>query len=249
MCPTCGWRIGRGIFRTGMPIVAIVPARGGSKGIPGKNLVPVAGRPLIAHSIACAKDVPSISRVLVSTDSAEIAACAVESGAEVPFLRPPEISQDDTPMIAVLQHVLGWLREKSGEPEALVLLQPTSPLRRPESVAAALKLFEETSADSVVSVVEVPHGCTPGSLLTLGADGRIAAAFPEFAQTLRRQEKPKFFARNGPAILILRPSLIDTGGLYSDRTFAFPMSRRESFDIDEREDLEIVEALLTFSQR
>lgn len=152
-------------------------------------------------------------------------------------------------MIAVLQHALGWLRENGGEPEALVLLQPTSPLRRPQSVAAALKIFEETSADSVVSVAEVPHNCTPGSLLTLGTDGRVAAAFPEYAQSVRRQDKPRFFARNGPAILILRPLLIDEGRLYSDRTYAFPMSRRESFDIDEREDLEIVEALLTFSHR
>ncbi len=232
-----------------MSVLALIPARRGSKGIPGKNLVSVAGRPLIAHSIACAKEVPAISRVLVSTDSAEIAECAVQSGAEVPFLRPAEFSQDDTPMIAVLRHALGWLRENQEEPEALVLLQPTSPLRRPESVAAALKLFNEKSADSVVSVVEAPHNCTPGSLLALGADGRVAPAFPDFSQSVRRQEKPRFFARNGPAVLILRPSLIEAGRLYSDRTYAFEMSRRESFDVDEPGDLEIVEALLTFSKR
>lgn len=232
-----------------MSITAIIPARGGSKGIPGKNLVPIAGRPLIAHSISCALAVPAIARVLVSTDSAEIADCAAGAGAEVPFLRPAEFSRDDTPMIAVLQHVLGWLRENGGEPEALVLLQPTSPLRPPAAVAAAVELFRAREADSVVSVVQVPHNCTPGSLLAVDAEGRAAAAFPEFAQAVRRQEKPRFFARNGPAILVLRPSLLDSGRLYSDRTYAFPMARRESFDIDEPEDLEIVEALLTFSQR
>jgi CMP-N,N'-diacetyllegionaminic acid synthase len=225
-------------------VLALIPARGGSKGIPGKNLVPLAGRPLIAHTIACARAVPEIGRVIVSTDCDEIAQCATSLGAEVPFLRPPEISADDTPMLAVLQHLLGWLRAAGTAPEGIVLLQPTSPLRRPESIAAALALFHARQADSVVSVTAVPHHCTPGSLLRMDADGRVAPAFPEMAQALRRQDKPLFHARNGPAVLVLRPDVIDAGQLYTARTYGFPMSRRESFDIDEREDLAIAEALL-----
>lgn len=150
-------------------------------------------------------------------------------------------------MIAVLQHALGWLRENGGDPEALVLLQPTSPLRRSASVAAALRLFQESSADSVVSVMAVPHNFTPGSLLAKDADGRVVPAFPEMAQVIRRQDKPRFYARNGPAILVLRPSLIEEGRLYSEKTFALEMSRLESFDIDDREDLAIAEALLEFT--
>lgn len=227
-----------------MPIIALIPARGGSKGIPGKNLLPVAGKPLIAHSIDCAKAVPAITRILVSTDSDEIASCARQFGAEVPFLRPAEISQDDTPMIAVLQHTLKWLRAQGETVDGLVLLQPTSPLRLPTSVAAAIELFVAKRADSVVSVMTVPHNCTPGSLLKKDVEGRLAPAFPEMAQAVRRQDKPIFHARNGPAVLVLRPSLIDEGRLYSDRTFGLEMSRRESFDIDHPEDLAIVEALL-----
>ena len=147
-------------------------------------------------------------------------------------------------MMAVLQHALGWLRDQGEPVTALVLLQPTSPLRSPGSVTAAIEMFFSNEADSVVSVMAVPHNCTPGSLLTKAADGRVTAAFPEFNQAIRRQDKPHFYARNGPAILVLRPSLIDSGHLYSARTFGFEMSRRESFDIDHPEDLAIAEALM-----
>jgi CMP-N-acetylneuraminic acid synthetase len=225
-------------------VIALIPARGGSKGIPGKNLIPLAGRPLIAHTIACARAVPEIGRVIVSTDCADIAQCAADHGADVPFLRPPELAADDTPMLAVLQHLLAWCEQNGGAPAALVLLQPTSPLRRPESVTAALELFAARRADSVVSVTTVPHNCTPGSVLAMGADGRVAPAYPEMAQSLRRQEKPVLYARNGPAILVLRPAVIAAGRLYTDQTYGFPMSRRESFDIDDPEDLAIAEALL-----
>lgn len=227
-----------------MSIIALIPARGGSKGIPGKNLVPLAGRPLIVHAIACAQEVPQIDRVVVSTDSEEIAGVARLHGAEAPFLRPEEIARDDTPMMDVLRHALGWLRAEGGEISAVVLLQPTSPLRTASSVSGALRVFAEKRADSVVSVVAVPHNCTPGSLLNRGADGRVTAAFPEMAQLVRRQDKPVFYARNGPAVLVLRPEMIDVGRLYSENTFGFEMSRRESIDIDHAEDLEIVEALL-----
>lgn len=228
-----------------MSLVAIIPARGGSKGIPGKNLVPLAGRPLLAYSIACARGVPSLTRTLVSTDSEDIARCARDNGAEVPFLRPAEISGDETPMMAVLQHALGWLRASGESVEAIVLLQPTSPLRTPQSVEAAIQLLRTNQADSVVSVCAVPHNCTPGSLLKKDAAGRVSPAFPEANQAIRRQDKPTFYARNGPAILVLRPSLLDAGRLYSENTVGFEMSRRESFDIDHLEDLEIAEALLS----
>lgn len=228
-----------------MSVVAIIPARGGSKGIPGKNLISLAGRPLIAHSIDCALGVPSITRTLVSTDAEDIARCARDSGAEVPFLRPAEISGDETPMMAVLQHALGWLRESGEDVEAIVLLQPTSPLRTASSLKAAIQLFRSSEADSVVSVAVVPHNCTPGSLLKKDAAGRVSPAFPEANQAIRRQDKPIFYARNGPAILVLRPAMIDAGRLYSENTMGFEMSRRESFDIDHREDLEIAEALLS----
>lgn len=232
-----------------MSVIALIPARGGSKGIPGKNLIPVAGKPLIAHTIACARAVPEISRVLVSTDSAGIADVAKAHGAEVPFLRPPEIAQDDTPMVAVLRHALEWLRGGGTAVEALVLLQPTSPLRTPRSVTGAIRLFRDRRADSVVSVIPVPHNCTPGSLLEKDASGRVRPAFPEMGQAVRRQDKPVFYARNGPAVLVLRPALVEAGKLYSENTLGFEMSRRESFDIDDRDDLEIVGALLEFADR
>jgi len=228
-----------------MSITALIPARGGSKGIPRKNLVPLRGKPLLAHTIECALAVPLIDQVFVSTDDDEIAACAEACGARAPFRRPAACASDDAPMIAVLQHALGWIEAREGAQEAIVLLQPTSPLRRAESVGQAIRLFRETHADSVVSIVAVPHNCSPGSLLSLSADGRVIPAFPNENATLRRQEKPRFFARNGPAILVLRPEFVKSGRLYSENTHGFEMGKIESLDIDDAEDLSMVEALLT----
>ncbi len=227
-----------------MNIVALIPARGGSKGILRKNLVPLGGRPLIAHTIACALNVSSIQDVYVSTDDDEIAAVSETFGASAPFRRPSSSSGDNAPMVAVIQHFLDWVESAGRNPAAVVLLQPTSPLREPASVEAAIRLFCETGAESVVSIVDVAHNCAPGSLLRRSADGRVAAAFPEEGMALRRQDKPRLFARNGPAVLVIKPELAKSGRLYSGNTFGCVMNKRESFDIDDREDLEIAEALL-----
>lgn len=228
-----------------MKVVALIPARGGSKGIPRKNLVAVGGRPLIAHTIACARAVPEMDGVFVSTDDDEIAACAESHGASAPFRRPAEAAHDEAPMIAVLRHFLDWSDANGVGADAIVLLQPTSPLRKPASVTRAIEIFRTQPADSVVSVCRVPHNCTPGSLLRVLGDGRVEPAFPSENSTLRRQDKPVLFARNGPAVLVLGRKIIAEGRLYSDRTYAFEMNRLESFDVDDPDDLPIAGALLS----
>src|SRR5918911_4592310 len=162
-------------------VLGLIPARGGSKGIPGKNLAPLCGRPLVAWTIGAACAARSLDRVVVSTDSEEIAATARELGADV-LERPAELARDGTPMRDVLLHAL----EELGRPEVLVLLQPTSPLRRAEHVDGAVALLRETGADSVVSVAEVPHRYRPGPLMEL-EDGRLVPLGPTPAT---RQEKP-----------------------------------------------------------
>ena len=215
-------------------VLGLIPARGGSKGIPGKNLAPLCERPLIAWTIGAACAASTLDRVVVSTDSDEIAATARELGADV-LERPAELARDGTPMRDVLLHAL----EELGRPEVLVLLQPTSPLRRAEHVDAGVALLRESGADSVVSVVEVPHRYRPGSLMALEGD-RLVPLGPGPAT---RQGKPVVYARNGPAVLVLRSDRIGDD-LYGGDCRPYVMEPRDSIDVDEPFDLELAELLL-----
>jgi CMP-N,N'-diacetyllegionaminic acid synthase len=216
-------------------VLALIPARGGSKGIPRKNLAALAGRPLLAWTIEAALGSRVVTRTVVSTEDGEIAAAARDLGAEV-LARPPELAADDTPMQPVVVHAL----EALDAPEVLVLLQPTSPLRRSEHVDEAVDLLRASGADSVVSVVEVPHRYRPGSLMALDGD-RLVRLADDHAAT--RQEKPLVYARNGPAVLALRPDRIGTD-LYGGDCRPYVMGARESLDVDEPFDLELAELLL-----
>jgi N-acylneuraminate cytidylyltransferase len=152
-------------------VLALIPARGGSKSIPRKNIRPFAGHPLLAYSIAAALAAETVTRLIVSTDDAEIAAVARQYGAEVPFLRPVELAQDDTPDLPVFQHALRWLEENEGyRPEIVVQLRPTSPLRRVHHIDQAVyRLLERPEADSVRSVC-VPFQ-NPYKMWRIGPDG------------------------------------------------------------------------------
>jgi CMP-N,N'-diacetyllegionaminic acid synthase len=228
-----------------MAVIGLIPARGGSKAIPRKNIAKLGGRPLLAHTAEAALTSRTLDRVLLSTDDLEIAAAGRALGLDVPFLRPPEIAGDDTPMLAVLLHVLDRLEGESAIAiEALVLLQPTSPFRTARHIDEAVALFRERHADSVVSVVAVPHQFTPFSLLRMEED-RIAPFLPAGPQTYLRQNKERLWARNGPAVLVLRPSTVRAGQLYTERSYGYAMDRESSLDIDGPEDLALAELLLS----
>ena len=218
-----------------MEVVALIPARGGSKGIPRKNLAPVAGRPLLAWTVDAARESRTVTRAVVSTENEEVADAARSLGAEV-LARPPELAADDTPMQPVIAHAV----EELGGPDVLVLLQPTSPLRQAEHVDAAVELLLASGADSVVSVVEVPHRYRPGSLMALDGDRLVRVADDHATM---RQEKPLVYARNGPAVLALRPDRIGAD-LYGGDCRPYLMGPRESLDVDEPFDLELAELLL-----
>jgi CMP-N,N'-diacetyllegionaminic acid synthase len=212
-------------------VAALIPARGGSKGIPRKNLAPLAGKPLVRWAIDAARAAQTVTRVVVSTDDDEIAAAAGE--VEV-LRRPVELAGDDTPMLDVIRHALEHVQPC----DVLVLLQPTSPLRRPEQVDEAVRLLLKSGADTVVSVVEVPHRYEPSSLMEL-RDGRLVAR----SEPTTRQAKKRLYARNGPAILAVRPSGI-RDGLYAGNVVGYVMDERDSLDVDTPHDLELAEALL-----
>ncbi len=219
-----------------MSIIALIPARGGSKAIPRKNLALLAGRPLIAYAIDAARAAQRVSRVIVSTDDTEIAKVAKNLGAEVPFMRPPELSDDAAPMLGVMRHALEWHERHVGSLEAIALLQPTSPLRTSAHINEALALFEKHHPTSVVSVVEVPHQFSPASILTLEQE-KLKPFMTNGSTPLRRQDKPKVYARNGPAILITSAATLKAGELYGNDCHPYLMQERESIDIDSTSDL------------
>lgn len=227
-----------------MDVLGVIPARGGSKGIPRKNLAPLGGRPLIAHTCDAARESRALTRVVVSTDDAEVAAVAARLQVDVPFMRPPALASDDTPMIDVLVDLLSTLEQRERyAPAVVVLLQPTSPFRRAAHIDAAVNLLRTSGADAVVSVMQVPHQFTPGSLLRLEGERLVPAS--DAPGPARRQDKPILYARNGPAVLAVRTEvLLGQRVLYGRDTRALVMSRAESLDIDDAFDLEMAELLL-----
>ena len=193
-------------------VLAIIPARGGSKSIPRKNIKPFAGHPLIAYSIAAALQAETVTRVIVSTDDAEIAAVAREYGAEVPFRRPAELAQDSTPDLPVFKHALAWLEEHENyRPDVVVQLRPTTPVRPPDLVDRAVRLLlEREEADSVRGVV--PSGQNPYKMWRITEDGRLAPLL----------EAPKGIAEpyNAPR-QILPPTYWQTGHIDAIRPRVF----------------------------
>ena len=223
----------------------MIPARGGSKGLPRKALLPLGGVPLIAHSIELARRCPEIERTIVTTDDAEIAAAAQTLGAEVPFLRPAELARDDTPMWPVLRHALGELEQAGERWDALLLLQPTSPFRLPEDVAGAARLL--ASGDDLGGVVGVSEPrFNPIWSTVVERDGRLAPLVPEGARYDRRQDVPRALRING-SLYLWRSALVrererDPGTAAPLAGYEIPELR--ALDVDTAEDLALAELLL-----
>jgi len=184
-------------MKSQLRVLAIIPARGGSKGLPGKNIRPLAGIPLIGHTIQFAKMCPQIDRCIVSTDSNEVAGTARQLGSDVPFMRPAELAQDDTPMWPVLRHALSRMEEIDGQPYDLVLqLDPTSPARDPSDVTGALERLEACpEADGVIGV-SLPH-FNPQWVCVVEKDGWMTDLMDQGAGFGRRQDVPPVYRING----------------------------------------------------
>ena len=225
-----------------MHYLAVIPARGGSKGIPKKNIAPVAGKPLIAWTIEAALQSKKIQKVVVSTDDNEIAQVARKFGAEVPFMRPNELALDQTPSLPVIQHAFEFYKKAGFNAEAVLTLQPTSPLRNAQHLDEAMRIFEHHSnADSLVSIVKVPHHMGPESLMH--ADGPWV--MPNSKNSIiRRQDKPVHWCRNGAAIYITKADALSKF-IWGGMTLGYEMDKLSSIDIDDEKDLFLADALLT----
>jgi CMP-N,N'-diacetyllegionaminic acid synthase len=222
-------------------VLGVITARGGSKGIPGKNLKPLAGKPLIAHTIDAARVSGAFDRLILSTDDAAIADAARAHGCDVPFTRPAELARDDTRHLAVMQHAVEWLRDHDAyDPDFVMILQPTSPLRSADDIRASIDVIEATGADSVVSVSEVPAHYNP--MRTLRVDERgFASLFvtgkPVRTRINRRQDMPIVWTMDG-AIYLFRTSVLlgPEPSLYGDRTAVYVTPAGRGVSIDDAND-------------
>jgi len=222
-----------------MKILGVIPARGGSKGVKRKNIRLVAGKPLIAYSIEAAKHARLLTRFIVSTEDAEIAAVAKNLGAEV-IARPKEIAEDTTPMVDVIKHAFHCLEDREETFDAGLILQPTAPLRTAEDIDLAIEMFGKSNARSLVSVYQVSD-CHPARMYRI-EEGVLIPLHEEPKQRLR-QALPPIFHRNG-AIYLFHKSLLAEGSLMGDRPIPFVMSRESSINIDEEIDLDLADLLL-----
>ena len=221
-------------------ILALIPARGGSKGIPHKNITPLAGKPLIQYSIDAAKQSRYVDYVFVSTDDAEIADIAKKNGSNVPFLRPKELASDTAKTIDAVLHAIETLREADETFDSLVLLQPTSPLRTAEDIDGAIETFYAGGRKAVVSVNEVDDHPILIRTIEQTDDGKRLKPLLQVNSTVRRQDMPPFYRVNG-SIYINPIEEINRDTSFNDNPIPFVMEKDHSIDIDEPIDLLIAE--------
>jgi CMP-N,N'-diacetyllegionaminic acid synthase len=221
-------------------MIAIIPARGGSKGLPGKNIMPLMGKPLIAYTIEAALKAHCITKVILSTDDPEIERIAISHGATSPFLRPARLANDKSLAIDNYIFTIQKLRELNGEKvESFIVLQPTSPLRTPEDIDMAYEIFKKNDADSVISYTEEAHPISWHKHIR--NDGKLENIFDNKLDN--RQDNRTSYYPNG-AIYIFKTNLILKRTYFSENTFAFIMSRLRSIDIDTLDDFNYAEYIL-----
>jgi CMP-N,N'-diacetyllegionaminic acid synthase len=226
-----------------MRVLGIVTARGGSKGVPRKNVRELAGKPLIAWTAEAARAATRLSRVVLSTDDEEIAEVGRRAGLDVPFMRPAELALDSTPSLPVLQHVVRTLEASGERYDATCLLQPTSPLREPATIDRCIELLESSGADSVVTVLPVPAEYNPHWVFFQDPAGALVPAMPG-PLIPRRQDLPAAFHREGQVYVTRRDVLIEQSSLYGAKTVGYAIDPRASVNIDTPEDWARAEAML-----
>jgi CMP-N,N'-diacetyllegionaminic acid synthase len=225
-----------------MKVLGLIPARGGSKGIPGKNLRQLAGKSLIQRAYESAAAAGVLDRIILSTDDLEIAATGRSLGVEIPFLRPPEFARDESPMIDVVIDALTTLAHDGYQPDAVLLLQPTSPLRQPRHIQEALRLLG--SNDAVCSVIPLPRDLCPHYVMKITADGYLDYFMSDGVRYTRRQDVPLAYRREGTIFLTTRSVLLEQRSFYGQRCVPLLLDPREVCNIDAPEDWAEAERIL-----
>jgi CMP-N,N'-diacetyllegionaminic acid synthase len=226
-----------------MRILATICARGGSKGVPNKNIRLLNGKPLIAYTIECAKKYTKFDRIIVSTDSPKIAEIAKQYGADVPFLRPKELATDTSPKIPVLQHAVRYLEQEENDSYDLIVdLDPTSPLRKVEDIENCVNKMLENNPNVVFSVT--PAHKNPYFNMVEEKDGKVYLCKKLDGPITRRQDAPTVYAMNASIYVFKKDFLLNTDTVFSDNTMAVVMPEERSIDIDRPIDFEFVEFLM-----
>ncbi len=222
----------------GLSVLALVVARGGSKGLPGKNLMPLGGKPLVAWSVEQARAATLVDRVVISSDDGEIIAAAAAAGAEAPFVRPAELANDQADSVSVALHALDSLERSF---DLLVLLQPTSPLRLAADIDTCLRRLVDEGAPSCLGVTEAP--CSPYWMLTMDGAGRLMRLLDAPAAT-RRQDLPAVYVPNGAVYAVRVPWLRHHRAFVGEGTLGHIMPAERSVDIDTILDFHMAETIL-----
>ncbi|HBR30287.1 MAG TPA: acylneuraminate cytidylyltransferase [Firmicutes bacterium] len=223
-------------------VVAIIPARGGSKGVPRKNINDFCGKPLIAWTIEEALKCKYLDRLLVSTEDQEIATVAKEFGAEVPFLRPEQLARDDTPGVEPILHALDWLSEKEQyHPDYICTLQCTSPFRKDYQISEALEILVAEGHDSIIGVCA--SEVNPYWMKKI-ENGKLKNFMPTAINYTRRQDLPKVYRLNGAIYMARTAVLLKKRNWYTDHTVPYVMDKLSSMDIDDLVDFKVAEFLM-----
>ncbi|MGE6181361.1 cytidylyltransferase domain-containing protein [Aeromonas media] len=221
--------------------IAIIPARGGSKRLPNKNILPLDGKPLIVWTIEAALDSQLFDMVLVSTDSQDIADISISAGAMVPFLRPVELASDTATTNDVVSHMVKWVEAEHDVVELVALLQPTSPLRDADNIKDAMKLYEEKKASSVISVCELDH---PIQYCNRLPNDFSMKDFVTVSANKRTQDLEPYYRLNGAIYIFERKFVGFLSEIYSDNSFSYIMNKESSVDIDDEYDFLFASFLL-----
>jgi CMP-N,N'-diacetyllegionaminic acid synthase len=227
-----------------MKILGLIPARGGSKGVPKKNIKLLGRLPLIEYTINSAKESSLLTQVIVSTDDEEIAIAAEVSGCKPPFIRPSEFAQDTSSSLEVVQHAIAFFEAQNIFFDACCLLQPTNPFREKGFIDMAIEKFKSSKADSLVSVLEIPHEYNPHWAFEEASNGLLKIATGGLQIIPRRQDLPKAFHRDG-SVYITKTEVVKSGSLYGNSIAYIESNPQFHVNIDTMKDWEKAEKLLT----
>lgn len=225
-----------------MRILGIIPARGGSKGVPGKNKKILGDKPLIVYTIEAASQSELLTDIMISTDDLEIQQIGKDYNMQAPFLRPKNLASDTAKSIDVVQHALGFMEKKGNSYDAVCLLQPTVPFRKEGTIDEAISKFKNTGLDSLVSVLPVPHEFNP-SWVFIEKEGKLSISTGDLEIITRRQELPPAYHRDG-SIYITAKSVITQGTFYGSKLGYVVSNPQNHVNIDTLEDWRAAENIL-----
>lgn len=227
-----------------MKYIVLICARGDSKGLPGKNIKPLNGTPLIGWSINIAKKIDRVSRIIVSTDSEDIARVALEYGAEVPFMRPKELAQDDSPEWLVWRHAIKYMESNTGENvDAIIVLPATAPLRSVDDVNSCIDLYENEEVDSIITVGAASRN-PYFNMIVNDENGYASLVISPESQTTRRQDAPEVYDMTTVAYVVNSDFVKRFNGIFDGKTKSVLIPRERVIDIDDLTDFKVAECLV-----